>query len=73
MTSATRPRPSLAEPAADTDEPVPLRRIAGLFDSHRAALAALFALIVVQAGLGVVSPFSCGRSSTTPSPTGTRC
>jgi ATP-binding cassette subfamily B protein len=57
MTSATRPRPSLAEPTTDTDEPVPLRRIAGLFHAHRAALAALFALIVVQAGLGVVSPF----------------
>jgi ATP-binding cassette subfamily B protein len=57
MTSATRPRPSLAEPATDTDEPVPLRRIAGLFHAHRAPLAALFALIVVQAGLGVVSPF----------------
>src|SRR5256885_11096385 len=57
MTSATRPRPSLAEPATDTDEPVPLRRIAGLFRPHRAPLAALFALIVLQAGLGVVSPF----------------
>ncbi|MFJ9785333.1 ABC transporter ATP-binding protein [Amycolatopsis sp. NPDC101161] len=57
MTSATRPRPSLAEPAADTDEPVPLRRIAGLFRAHRRPLAALFALIVVQAGLGVASPF----------------
>ncbi|MEU0791350.1 ABC transporter ATP-binding protein [Amycolatopsis sp. NPDC005961] len=57
MTSATRPRPSLAEPAADTDEPVPLRRIAGLFRPHRGPLGALFALIVLQAGLGVVSPF----------------
>lgn len=57
MTSATRPRPSLAEPAADTDEPVPLRRIAGLFRTHRRPLAALFGLIVLQAGLGVVSPF----------------
>jgi ATP-binding cassette subfamily B protein len=57
MTSATRPRPSLAEPATDTDEPVPLRRIAGLFRPHRGPLGALFALIVVQAGLGVVSPF----------------
>ena len=57
MTSATRPRPSLAEPAVDTDEPVSLRRIAGLFRPHRVPLTALFALIVVQAGLGVVSPF----------------
>jgi ATP-binding cassette subfamily B protein len=57
MTSATRPRPSLAEPAADTDEPVPFRRIAGLFRPHRGPLGALFALIVLQAGLGVVSPF----------------
>jgi ATP-binding cassette subfamily B protein len=57
MTSATRPRPSLAEPVADADEPVPLRRIAGLFRPHRGPLTALFALIVVQAGLGVVSPF----------------
>ncbi|MEU8634251.1 ABC transporter ATP-binding protein [Amycolatopsis sp. NPDC048633] len=57
MTSATRPRPSLAEPTTDTDEPVPLRRIAGLFRPHRGPLAALFALIVLQAGLGVVSPF----------------
>lgn len=57
MTSATRARPSLAEPTSDTDEPVPLRRIAGLFRPHRGPLAALFALIVLQAGLGVVSPF----------------
>ncbi|MCR6484630.1 ABC transporter ATP-binding protein/permease [Amycolatopsis sp. OK19-0408] len=57
MTSATRARPSLAEPTTDTDEPVPLRRIAGLFRAHRGPLGALFALIVVQAGLGVTSPF----------------
>jgi ATP-binding cassette subfamily B protein len=57
MTSATRARPSLTEPASDADEPVPLRRIAGLFRPHRRPLAALFALIVLQAGLGVVSPF----------------
>ncbi|WIV57320.1 ABC transporter ATP-binding protein [Amycolatopsis nalaikhensis] len=49
--------PVLREPAADADEPVPLRRIAGLFHPHRAPLTALFALIVLQAGLGVVSPF----------------
>lgn len=49
--------PVLREPAADADEPVPLRRIAGLFRPHRAPLTALFALIVLQAGLGVVSPF----------------
>ncbi|WP_410614137.1 ABC transporter ATP-binding protein [Amycolatopsis sp. lyj-109] len=53
MTSA----PVLREPATDADEPVPLRRVAGLFRPHRGPLAALFALIVVQAGLGVVSPF----------------
>lgn len=57
MTSATRARPALAEPTTDTDEPVPLRRIAGLFRAHRGPLGALFALIVVQAGLGVTSPF----------------
>jgi ATP-binding cassette subfamily B protein len=57
MTSATRPRPSLAEPATDADEPVPLRRIAGLFRPHRGPMTALFTLIVLQAGLGVVSPF----------------
>ncbi|MEU4246682.1 ABC transporter ATP-binding protein [Amycolatopsis sp. NPDC026612] len=49
--------PVLREPATDADEPVPLRRIAGLFRPHRGPLGALFALIVVQAGLGVVSPF----------------
>lgn len=57
MTSATKPRPTLDEPAGDTDTPVSLRRIAGLFRPHRGPMTALFALLVVQAGLGVVSPF----------------
>ncbi|WP_326569334.1 ABC transporter ATP-binding protein [Amycolatopsis rhabdoformis] len=57
MTSATTPRPTLAEPEADTDEKVPFRRIAALFRPHRAPMAGLFALLVVQAGLGVTSPF----------------
>ncbi|MEU4670630.1 ABC transporter ATP-binding protein [Amycolatopsis sp. NPDC023774] len=57
MTSATTPRPTLAEPEADTDEKAPFRRIAALFRPHRARMAGLFALLVVQAGLGVTSPF----------------
>ncbi|TCO52316.1 ABC transporter ATP-binding protein [Actinocrispum wychmicini] len=57
MTSATAARPTLAEPDTDTDSPVPLRRIAGLFRPHRGPMAGLFGLLVVQAGLGVVSPF----------------
>ncbi|SFQ78731.1 ABC transporter ATP-binding protein [Amycolatopsis rubida] len=57
MTSATARRPTLAEPAGDEDEQVPFRRIAGLFRPHRRALAGLGALLVVQAGLGVTSPF----------------
>ncbi|QRP44350.1 ABC transporter ATP-binding protein [Amycolatopsis sp. FDAARGOS 1241] len=57
MTSATRPRPTLAEPTADTDEKVPFRRIAALFRPHRGAMAALCALLVLQAALGVTSPF----------------
>jgi len=57
MTSGVRVRPVLAEPDAEADPPVPLRRIAGLFRPHRAVLAGLFALLVVQAGLGVVAPF----------------
>ncbi|TDP97985.1 ABC transporter ATP-binding protein [Labedaea rhizosphaerae] len=57
MTSATTARPTLAEPATDTDPPVPLRRIAGLFRPHRAAMTGLFGLLVLEAGLGVVSPF----------------
>ncbi|MDT8915485.1 ABC transporter ATP-binding protein [Amycolatopsis sp. PS_44_ISF1] len=54
--SATR-RPDLAEPASDADEHVPFSRIAALFRPHRGPMAALFALLVLQAGLGVVSPF----------------
>ena len=57
MTSATARRPTLAEPAGDEDEQVPFSRIAGLFRPHRGALAGLCALLVVQAGLGVTSPF----------------
>ncbi|MGW4484267.1 ABC transporter ATP-binding protein [Amycolatopsis sp. NPDC004368] len=57
MTSATTPRPTLAEPEADTDEKVPFSRIAALFRPHRGRMAALFVLLVVQAGLGVTSPF----------------
>jgi ATP-binding cassette subfamily B protein len=47
MTSATVARPVLAEPEADTDTPVPFRRIAGLFRPHRGPMA----------GLGGVSRF----------------
>ncbi|WP_328607431.1 ABC transporter ATP-binding protein/permease [Amycolatopsis sp. NBC_00345] len=57
MTSSTARRPTLAEPTADTDENVPFGRIAALFRPHRGPMAALFVLLVVQAGLGVVSPF----------------
>jgi ATP-binding cassette, subfamily B, bacterial len=57
MTSVTVSRPVLTEPEADTDTPVPFRRIAGLFRPHRGAMAGLFGLLVLQAGLGVVSPF----------------
>jgi ATP-binding cassette, subfamily B, bacterial len=57
MTSSTARRPALAEPAAGTDENVPFSRIAALFRPHRGPMAALFALLVLQAGLGVVSPF----------------
>ncbi|EFL05878.1 lipid A export permease/ATP-binding protein MsbA [Streptomyces sp. AA4] len=57
MTSATVRRPTLAEPAGDEEEQVPFRRIAGLFRPHRRGLAGLCALLVVQAGLGVTSPF----------------
>ncbi|MFB9926351.1 ABC transporter ATP-binding protein [Amycolatopsis halotolerans] len=57
MTSATARRPTLAEPAGDEEEQAPFRRIAGLFRPHRRALAGLCALLVVQAGLGVTSPF----------------
>ena len=55
MTSATIARSTLAEP--DTDSPVPFHRIVGLFRPHRGPMAGLFVLLVVQAGLGVVSPF----------------
>ncbi|MGV9294092.1 ABC transporter ATP-binding protein [Amycolatopsis sp. NPDC003676] len=57
MTSATARRPTLAEPAGDEEEQVPFRRIAGLFRPHWRALAGLCVLLVVQAGLGVASPF----------------
>ncbi|GAA1032590.1 MULTISPECIES: ABC transporter ATP-binding protein [Amycolatopsis] len=57
MTSATARRPTLAEPAGDEEEQAPFRRIAGLFRPHRRALAGLCVLLVVQAGLGVASPF----------------
>ncbi|MET9260178.1 ABC transporter ATP-binding protein [Amycolatopsis sp. NPDC004079] len=57
MTSATARRPTLAEPAGDEEEQAPFRRIAGLFRPHRRALAGLCALLIVQAGLGVTSPF----------------
>ncbi|HEY3709809.1 MAG TPA: ABC transporter ATP-binding protein [Amycolatopsis sp.] len=57
MTSSTARRPTLAEPAAGTDETVPFGRIAALFRPHRGPMVALFALLVLQAGLGVVSPF----------------
>src|SRR2546430_10541025 len=57
MTSAPAARPVLAEPEADIDSPVPFRWIAGLFRPHRGPMAGLFGLLVLQAGLGVVSPF----------------
>nr|WP_045309257.1 ABC transporter ATP-binding protein [Lentzea aerocolonigenes] len=57
MTSGVRARPVLVETDAGADPVVPLRRIAGLFRPHRAALAGLCGLLVVQAGLGVVAPF----------------
>jgi ATP-binding cassette subfamily B protein len=57
MTSSTRSRAALTEIRDDADDTVPLRRITALFRPHRAQLAALLALIVLQAGLGVTSPF----------------
>ncbi|GAA3577630.1 ABC transporter ATP-binding protein [Amycolatopsis ultiminotia] len=57
MTSPGIRRPELTEPTGDGDEHVPLRRIAALFHPHRRALATLGVLLVVQAGLGVASPF----------------
>jgi ATP-binding cassette subfamily B protein len=49
--------PSLTEEGPGEDSKVPLRRITGLFGPHRWAMTALVALIVLQAGLGVTSPF----------------
>ncbi|MFD9958495.1 ABC transporter ATP-binding protein [Amycolatopsis sp. NPDC058986] len=57
MTSATSTRAMLTEPAEDATEHVPFRRIAGLFGPHRRAMAGLLVLLVLQAGLGIVSPF----------------
>lgn len=57
MTSSTSARAVLAEPDHDIDERVPLSRITRLFRPHRAQLSALLALIVLQACLGVTSPF----------------
>ncbi|GAB2989191.1 ABC transporter ATP-binding protein/permease [Amycolatopsis acidiphila] len=48
---------SLIERGQDEDQRVPLRRIFGLFGPYRWALTGLLGLIVVQAGLGVASPF----------------
>src|SRR3954465_14906715 len=39
------------------DAHVSLRRVAGLFRSYRKRLSVLLGLIVVSAGIGVVSPF----------------
>jgi ATP-binding cassette subfamily B protein len=47
----------LTEEGPDAGKHVPLRRIAGLFGPHRGAMATLVVLIVLQAGLGVASPF----------------
>src|SRR3954468_2985221 len=47
-----RPREPLAP-----DAHVSLRRVAGLFRSYRKRLSVLLGLIVVSAGIGVVSPF----------------
>ncbi|MEC3980322.1 ABC transporter ATP-binding protein [Amycolatopsis sp. H20-H5] len=57
MTSPTTAPPVLREPAHDTEELVPFSRMAGLFKPHRGPMAVLLALLVVQAGLGVISPF----------------
>jgi ATP-binding cassette subfamily B protein len=48
---------SLIERGQDEDQRVPLRRIFALFTPYRWGMAGLFALIVVQATLGVLSPF----------------
>lgn len=48
---------SLIEHGQDEDQRVPLRRILALFRPYRWAMAGLLGLIVVQAGLGVASPF----------------
>ncbi|KAA9151420.1 ABC transporter ATP-binding protein [Amycolatopsis acidicola] len=51
----------LTDAPADQDQRVPLSRITALFEPYRWQLAGLLAVIVVQAGLGVASPFFLRR------------
>ncbi|HEX4721379.1 MAG TPA: ABC transporter ATP-binding protein [Pseudonocardiaceae bacterium] len=55
MTTAVAPKPARLD--SDTDEHVPLRRIAGLFVPYKWQMLLLALVVITQAALGVSSPF----------------